>query len=57
MKKEMELTSNFLGVWKRQVAQVGTARKPLQRAQLGPETQSGASGMQSSQEARAEAAS
>lgn len=57
MKKEMELTSNFLGVWKRQIAQVGTARKPLQRAQLGPETQSGASGMQSSQEARAEEAS
>ena len=54
MKKETELTSDFLGIWKRQIAQVRTARKPHQRAQAGPETESGASGGQSSQEARDE---
>lgn len=49
--------SNFSDVWKKQIAQVGTARKPHQRVQVGRETGSGASGVQSSQEAGKEKAS
>lgn len=47
MKKDMDPTSKFLDVWKRQIAQVGAARKPHQRAQVGRETKSGVSGVQS----------
>lgn len=45
MAEDERRDSNFLDVWKKQIARVGTARKPHQRVQVGRETGSGESGV------------